>query len=90
MLVLLILELIQSIIVSLFSGFNIPSIPQTVHDLIADLFQLFSDVLPLINAYLPLSYMFTLFGIALSVELAIRGYHLMMWILKKIPIINIK
>lgn len=88
--------IIESIMNGIFSVFEfltrimeIPNLPDTVHSYIQTAFDYMSAGAGVLANYVPLTYLFTLFGIVLAVDIALNVYYMIMWILKKIPVASI-
>lgn len=69
--------------------FEIPSLPDEVYNYIDELFDYLASGAGLLANYVPLDYLFVLFGVLLAVDAGILIYHFVMWVLKKIPMASI-
>lgn len=83
------LELLYGLL-DLMLIFEIPKLPTEVTNYVNTLFGYLETGASILANYTPLGYLLILFGILLLVDAAIMVYHFVMWILKKIPMINIK
>ena len=70
--------------------FQIPDLPSAAYDYIESAFDYIVAGAGLLANYTPLDYLMTLFGVLLAVDGGILIYHLVMWILKKIPVIGVE
>lgn len=89
----MLIELLLSLIYTIFDKlmiFNIPQLPEQVQTYINSLFDYLVSGASILANYTPLGYLMTLFGVVVSVDIGINVYKFVMWILKKIPMINIK
>lgn len=69
---------------------NLPSMPDGVLGVITTYTQYLVDGLTILNCYVDLQYLLTLFGLIVLVDVALLLYKAVMWFVKKIPMINIK
>lgn len=88
MLIQLLLQLIYTIFDKLLI-LNIPQLPEQVQNYINTLFDYLVSGASVLANYTPLSYLLTLFGVILAVDIGINVYKFVMWILKKIPMIGV-
>lgn len=89
----MILESLLNLIYSIFDKLmilNIPDMPAEVQNYIDTMFSYLVAGAGILANYTPLSYLMILFGILLAVDMGIMLYHLVMWILKKIPVLGIE
>lgn len=70
--------------------FEIPKLPPTVYEYVEQFFGYLEVGAGILANYVHLPYLMTLFTIILAVDGAILIYHLVMWILKKIPVLGIE
>lgn len=68
---------------------HIPALPDGVMGYIDTAFDYMATGAGILANYTPLGYLLTLFGVLLAVDVAIVLYHLVMWILRKIPMAGI-
>lgn len=68
---------------------NIPLLPEQVNLYLDEFFTYIATGGSIIANYMPTPYILTLFGISVSIDIALGVYHLVMWILNKIPAIDI-
>lgn len=69
---------------------NLPDMPDGVLGVITTYTQYLIDGLTILNCYVDLQYLLTLFGLIVLVDVALLLYKAVMWFVKKIPMINIK
>lgn len=89
MLIELLLNLIYKLL-GLLLIFEIPQLPSQVTIYIDSMFNYLVSGASILANYTPLSYLLTLFGIILAVDVGINIYHFVMWILKKIPMLSVR
>lgn len=90
MIIELLLTAFFNIISLLFAPINIPSIPVEVFIYIRSFISYIATGKAILSMFVPIDYFLVLFGIVIIIEAAILIYHFVMWILKKIPMVNIK
>lgn len=90
MIIELLLTAFFNIISLLFAPINIPSIPDDVFSYIETFISYIATGKAILATFAPIDYFLILFGIVIVIEAAILIYHFVMWILKKIPMVNIK
>lgn len=69
--------------------FEIPKLPPEVSGYIDTAFDYIEAGAGIVANYVPLPYFMTLFGLLLAIDGAIIIYHLVMWILRKIPMAGV-
>lgn len=69
--------------------FSIPELPSQAQGYIDTLFDYMVGATGIVANYTPLGYLLILFGIIVTVDVAILLYKLVMWILRKIPLAGI-
>lgn len=89
--------LIQLLIEFVFVAFefftslvNLPDFPPTVDEYVGTFFEILKTGLAVLSNYLDLSYLFTLLSLYITLVLTLDIYKLIMWIIKKIPLLGIK
>lgn len=65
---------------------DIPDLPRSVTRVLDTMMDYINSGIQIAANYLPLDLMVQLFGIILAVDIGIRLYHFVMWIIKKIPL----
>lgn len=68
---------------------NIPDLPDQIYSYVDTLGEYVGVGLGILSNYTHLSYLLSLFGIVVIVEVVIMAYKFIMWVLKKIPLIGI-
>ena len=69
--------------------FEIPSLPATVGEYLNTFFEYLTLGASILANYTPFSYLMTLFVIIVGIETSVHVYELVLWILRKIPMIGI-
>lgn len=90
MIVSALLDLIYNVISTLLSIIDLPDLPDTAKSYIEQFKGILSDGVAIFGVYFDLQYIKILFTIFITVTLAIEVYHLVMWVIKKIPMLGIK
>lgn len=88
MIIKLLFNLITGII--LLIPFNIPQMPSGVSNLLTTYFGYLNSGVTLIGNFVHMDYLRTLVMAALGIEAAIDIYKFVMWVLRKIPMLNVK
>lgn len=90
----MIIELLLDMLYGIFSlltvPINIPDLPPEMQSYIDTMFTYIQAGAGIVANYMPLAFMLTLFGVILAVDIGIKLYHFVMWILKKIPMLGIE
>lgn len=84
------MELIYNLFALLTAPINIPSLPDDVKSMITTALEYIQMGLGLLANWTDLSYLLVLFGIVAAVDVGMLLYKLVMWVLAKIPMLNIK
>lgn len=74
----------------LTSGIDIPSMPAEVSSYIDQALEYLTAGAGILANYCHLNYLIVLFGIVIAVEAGILIYKLVIWVLKKIPMLGIE
>lgn len=89
----MIIELLLDMIYGLFSLLTalieIPQMPDEATAYITQFFDYLAMGAGILANYTPFGYIMILFGVILAVDVGIKLYHFVMWILKKIPMLGI-
>ena len=89
----MIIEKLLSAIYELFSSLtqsiNIPPLPDDIMQFLEQVQSYFDVGLSILAIFTPLSFLLVLLGIIIVIDIAIGIYHLVLWILKKIPMAGI-
>lgn len=69
--------------------FDVPPLPAETLNYLETATDLFQSGINLLNVFMPMKYMLTCLGIILGIDIAVMIYKLVMWIIRKIPMLNI-
>lgn len=90
----MLIEAVLGLFLTLFRLFLLPvqieGFPDQVKSVLLDVILLLIRGCEVLAVYTHFSYILVLLGIVVSVSAAINVYRVVMWILKKIPFLNIK
>lgn len=90
----MIIETLLNLIYNVFSvltlPINIPSLPEEIHSFIQTALEYISTGVSLLANYTHIEYLLIMFGLILAVDIGIGVYHLVMWIIKKIPFLGME
>lgn len=89
MIIQLLLDLIYSVFALLTLPINIPSLPASVTDVMNTMLGYISSGLSVLACYCDLDYLLVLLGLIITIDVALSLYHLVMYLLKKIPFFGI-
>ena len=70
--------------------FELPALPEAVNDYISTFADYIGGGVGIVANYVPYEYLLSLFMLLLAVDAGIVIYKFVMWILKKIPMVNFK
>lgn len=88
----MIIEALMQVVYRLFailtSPINIPSLPDGVKTVMSDVLGYLETGIALLANYTDLEYLLVLFGLIIAVDVGILLYKLVMWILRKIPMLG--
>lgn len=90
MIIELLLDAVYLLVSVLTGPINIPSAPEGVQAVVVTALDSIKVGLSLLANWTDLSYLLTLFGVVLLVDGGMAIYHLVMWFLKKIPMLGIE
>ena len=90
MIVQLLLDLVYGLVNLLTMPIDIPNLPENVATIFETITQYISAGLGILACYTHVSYLLTLLGIVLAVDIGVHLYHFVMFVLRKIPILGIK
>lgn len=77
------------LVLSITSFINIPDIPQSVMDNLNTFKTSIVSGYGLLSNYLNMSLVLGLLGTIIAIDVIIHAYYFIMWILRKIPVLNI-
>ena len=83
------LNVLYNVFSALTSAIDIPAMPADVSSYISTFTSYIKTGLQILAVYTPLQYMLTLFGIVIAIELGLKIYHFVMWVIKKIPMLGV-
>lgn len=83
------LSLLHSVLSILTSFISIPSLPDDIKSFISKALEFMLSGLNILGNYFDLNYLLMLFGIVIAVEAGILIYKIVMWVIKKIPMLGI-
>ena len=90
----MIIEALINIVYGVFSVLTavlkVPSMPVKVVEIVAIVLDYVSTGIAIVANYCDIAYLLVLFGVIFAVDSAVMLYHVIMWVLKKIPLLNIK
>lgn len=90
----MIVETLMRVVYSLFSllttPIQIPSLPESVHDILSMVLGYIGTGGQILAAYTDLGYLVSLFVVVVGVDAGMLIYKLVMWIIKKIPMLGIE
>lgn len=89
MIIEMLLDMLYGLFSLLTSPINIPSMPPETESYISQFFSYLTAGAGILSNFTPFGYLMILFGIILAVDIGIKLYHFVMWILKKIPMISV-
>lgn len=89
MLIELILNALLAVLFALTSGINIPLLPVEVTVYITEFMSYLALGASILSNYAPLGYLLSLFGVVIAVDIGISVYRVVMWVLKKLPMLGI-
>lgn len=89
MIIKLLIDLIYTVLSVLTMPINIPDLPSEVSSYVSTLIEYVGTGLGILSNYCHLNYLLTLFGIVIAVEVGVMLYKIVMFILKKIPMLGI-
>ena len=90
----MIIEALMQVVFVLFelltSPISIPSLPDEVHSFLNSALVYLENGISILSNYVDLSYLSILIGIVLAVDAGLLIYKLVMWIIRKIPMLGIE
>ena len=90
MIIKLLLTLVYQVFNVLTLPINIPDLPTDLNDVITTIIEYVGTGLAILQNYTHLSYLLTLFGIVVAIDVALWLYKLIMFFIRKIPMLNIR
>lgn len=83
------LNILYNVFSALTSAINIPSMPEGVSAQINNFNQYLIVGLQILGTYVDLPYLLTLFKIVIAIEIGLKIYHFVIWVIKKIPMLGV-
>lgn len=90
MLVEMLMYSIYSLVNLLTNAIHIPELPEAVYDSVDIILSFVSQSLGILSVYVDLPYLLLLLSLVLALDVALFAYYVLMWVLRKIPLLNIK
>lgn len=90
MVVELIKKLLTFVTDTIFSVIDLPVVPEWLVSMIETVFGYMRQGMGIINFFCPLERISPAIDLFVTVWLVVHGYKLLMWVLKKIPMLSIK
>lgn len=84
------IELIIGVFRVLTLPISIPSMPDGVKEFIATALDYMTTGIAVLSNYCDINYLLVLFGVVIAVDVGISLYRLVMWVLRKIPMLGIE
>lgn len=84
------LDVIYTVFEFLTRIIDIPDIPEQAQEYINWITAYFAIGAKIVAAYTPYEYLLILFGVVMAVDVGVMIYHLVMWILQKIPFASVQ
>lgn len=90
----MIIELLMTLVLNVFevltSAIDLPELPSSIESVFNTAFDYIFSGIEILANYTHYSYLITLFMVIVTVDVGLHMYQAVMYILKKIPMINIK
>ena len=86
----LIKKLLTFVTDTIFSVIDIPAIPAGLVDAVDTLFLYMKEGMGILNFFCPLNLISPAIDLFIAIWLVVNGYQLIMWVLKKIPMLGIE
>ena len=90
MIIKLLLTLVYNIFNVLTLPIHIPDLPADLNNVITTIIEYVGTGLAILQNYTHLSYLLTLFGIVVAIDVGLWLYKLIMFFIRKIPMLNIR
>ena len=90
----MIIELLINLIYVVFSALTlvikVPGMPVKVIEIMATVVDYITSGIAVVSNFIDMSYVLILFSLVAIVDVAVMLYHVIMWVLRKIPILGIE
>lgn len=83
------LDVVYSIMSILTAPIEIPGMPEGVQQFIYSALEYITLGIRILGNYVDLNYLLVLFGVILAIDIGLLLYKLVMWILRKIPMLGV-
>ncbi len=90
MIIKLLLQLVYQIFNVLTLPINIPDLPVEINNVITTIIQYVGTGLAILENYTHLSYLLILFGVVVAIDVGLWLYKLIMFFIRKIPMLNVR
>lgn len=84
------LELLYGVFAILTLPISIPEFPDSIKEVLATALDYITSGVGIVSQFFDLNYLFMLFSLFLIIEGALLVYKLVMWVLRKIPMLSIE
>lgn len=84
------LDLIYTIFNVLTLPLDIPDLPPELNNIVSTMVEYIGFGLGILANYTHLDYLLTLFGIVVAIDVGLLLYKLVMFVIKKIPMLNVR
>lgn len=89
MIIKLLLDVVYTVFSVLTLPIDIPDLPTEVNTYISTAIEYIGVGIGIISNYTHLSYLLTLFGVVMAIDVGLWLYKLVMYLVKKVPMLNI-
>lgn len=89
MIIELFLEVLYNIFNLLTSAINIPQLPSGISNFLNQAFEYIGAGVGILANYCNITYLISLLGIIIGIDIGIAVYHFVMWVIRKIPVASI-
>lgn len=89
MIIEMLLDMLHGLFSLLTTPIQIPQMPDEAMNYISQFFDYLTAGAGILANYTPFGYIMILFGVILAVDVGIKLYHFVMWIIRKIPMLGI-
>lgn len=89
MIIKLLIDIIYGVFWTLTLPISIPSMPDEVKQVMATALDYITSGIGIVSQFFDLNYLFMLFGLIMIVDVGMLVYKLVMWVLRKIPMLGI-
>lgn len=90
MIIKLLLDVLYGVFAILTAPISIPGMPEEVTEFIAVALDYITSGVCIVSQFFDLNYLFMLFSLIIIVDAGILIYKLVMWVIKKIPMLNVR